>query len=411
MVQKSMDYSCFMEESETQQVLQLKQLIICGKLHGELPAGFLSCFRHLPNELIIKIWSFLSQRELRGFRLVSKHWKALWEEHAKNRRKAITKLSLALDEDNGKLVLKAVANSYFGRQVDVPNSEENIQQAFSLITFPIVPDLFSINCLLLYGEAANERVLRLITKQDWIIHTVNAYLSSGVISDNIIGTCSSKLMKFVIDLDRTCIQNQPIALTDRCLLHLIRDEVVAIIPSYSKFTVNGINVALKAFFFRINHVTNAVNFFTARAPCGRLCLSLSEAVTAKKIGAISMIVNQVLVNRCYYLPDDRVGCNLKTEYIKNVGMVKFTYKNGDNMHEESSDIRQFCIEIASEEKILDYIRSSAIHDVIVHSASLDSFYKLSTSIGYPSDVSDVYSYNNSANQSDDYEYSGCDSDD
>lgn len=54
-IQESMN-SCFMEQSETQQLLQLKQLIICGKLRGELPAGFLSCFRCLPNELIIKIW-------------------------------------------------------------------------------------------------------------------------------------------------------------------------------------------------------------------------------------------------------------------------------------------------------------------------------------------------------------------
>ncbi|VDO58141.1 unnamed protein product [Onchocerca flexuosa] len=54
--EESMNCSCFMEANETQQLLQLKQLIICGKLRGELPAGFLSCFRYLPNELIIKIW-------------------------------------------------------------------------------------------------------------------------------------------------------------------------------------------------------------------------------------------------------------------------------------------------------------------------------------------------------------------
>ncbi|EJW78364.1 hypothetical protein WUBG_10726 [Wuchereria bancrofti] len=240
-----MNYSCFMEESETQQLLQLKQLIICGKLRGELPAGFLSCFRHLPNELIIKIWSYLSSDELRNFRLVSKHWKSLWEEHVKNGRKAITKLSIALDDNGEKLILKAVVNSYFGRQVIVPNVEENIQQTFSLIKFPVVPDLFCINCLLLYGKAANERILRLITKQDWIIHTVNAFLLSGVISDNIVESCSSKLMEFVIDLDKACMKSQPIALTDKCLPYLIRDDVMAIIPSYSKITVNGIAIALK----------------------------------------------------------------------------------------------------------------------------------------------------------------------
>lgn len=45
----------------------------------------------------------MSSRELRNFRLVSRHWKSLWEEHVKNSRKAITKLSIALDEDSGKV--------------------------------------------------------------------------------------------------------------------------------------------------------------------------------------------------------------------------------------------------------------------------------------------------------------------
>ncbi|EFO22080.2 hypothetical protein LOAG_06407 [Loa loa] len=375
--------------------------------------------------------SYLSSKELRNFRLVSKHWKSLWEEHVKNRRKAITKLSIAIDEDSGKLVLKAVANSYFGRQVNVPNVEENIQQAFSLITFPVVPDLFCINCLLLYGKAANERVLRLITKQDWIIHTVNAFLLSGVISDSIIETCSSKLVEFVIDLDSACRKNQPIALTDQCLPYLIRDEILAIIPSYSKITINGIAVALKAFFFRRNRVTNAINFFTTRALTARLCLGLSETVTAKRIGAIRVIVNQVLVNRCYHSSSGRIGCNVvrdqnallspssfkwsveektKVKNMKDVGVIEFTYKTGGSKRKESNDIRRFCIEIASEVKIQEYVDSSAIRDVIVHSTSLGSG-KLSSSIEYPSDVSDFYGYNTSENRSDDYEYSGYDSDD
>ncbi|KAL4002520.1 F-box-like family protein [Acanthocheilonema viteae] len=437
--QESMDYSCFMEESETQQLLQLKQLIICGKLRGELPAGFLSCFRFLPNELIIKIWSYLSSRELRSFRLVSKHWKLLWEEHIKNKRKAITKLSIALDEDSGKLVLKAVANSYFGRQVNVPNVEENIRQAFSLITFPVVPDLFCINCLLLYGRAASEIVLRLIAKQDWIIHTVvfegdlhnlteenlctflqaicmrirgnfrlclhfqNAFLSSGVISDNIVEACGPKLVEFVIDLNHACVKNQPIVLTDQCLPYLIRDEVMAIIP-HSNITANGIGVALKAFFFRINRVTNAVNFFTGRALTARLCLGLSEAVTAKKIGAIKMIVNQVLVNRCYHSSSGRVGCNLKMKHMKDIGVIEFTYKNGGSKRKEFGDMRRFCVEVANEVKIQEYIDSSAIRDVIVHSTPLNSD-KVSSNIEYPSDA-----YNTSENQSDGYEYGTYDSD-
>uniref|UniRef100_A0A0R3RZU5 F-box domain-containing protein n=1 Tax=Elaeophora elaphi TaxID=1147741 RepID=A0A0R3RZU5_9BILA len=423
-VQESMDYSCFVEESE-RELLQLKQLIVCGKLRGELPAGFLSCFRHLPNELIIKIWSYLSARELRSLRLVSKHWKSLWEEHVKNRRKAITKLSIALDEDSGKLVLKAVANSYFGRQVDVPNIEENIQQAFSLITFPVVPDLFCINCLLLYGKAANEKVLQLIIKQDWVIHTVvfegdlrnlteenlctflqaNAYLSTGVISDNIIEACSAKLMEFVIDLDHACMKNQPIALTDQCLPYLIRDEVLTIIPSYSTITVSGIAVALKAFFFRKNYVTNAISFFTTRAHNARLCLGLSEAVTAKKIGAIRVIANQILINQCYHSSNSRVECSMEVKNMKDVGVIEFTYKREGDKHKECSDTRRFYIEIADEVKIREYIDSSTIRDVIVHLTPLDSG-KLSSSIEYPSDVSDFYGYSISENQSVDYEYSG-----
>ncbi|VDM14209.1 unnamed protein product, partial [Wuchereria bancrofti] len=285
---------------------------------------------------------------MRNFRLVSKHWKSLWEEHVKNGRKAITKLSIALDDNGEKLILKAVVNSYFGRQVIVPNVEENIQQTFSLIKFPVVPDLFCINCLLLYGKAANERILRLITKQDWIIHTVNAFLLSGVISDNIVESCSSKLMEFVIDLDKACMKSQPIALTDKCLPYLIRDDVMSIIPSYSKITVNGIAIALKAFFLRKNRTTNTTNFFSTRSLNARLCLGLSEAVTARRISAIRVIVNQVLVNRCYNSSSGHTGCNMKMKNMKDVGVVEFTYKNGNNKHEESNDIRRFCIEIASE---------------------------------------------------------------
>ncbi|KAM3724067.1 F-box protein [Dirofilaria immitis] len=444
-VQGSANCSCFMEASETQQLLQLKQLIISGKLRGELPAGFLSCFRYLPNELIIKIWSYLSAKELRGFRLVSKHWKLLWEEHIKSSRKAITKLSIALDGDDGKLVLKAVSNSYFGRQVNVPNIEENIQQAFSLITFPAVPDLFCINCLMLYGETASERILRLITKQDWVIHTVvfegqlqslteenlciflqamcmritgnfrlslhfqNASLSSAVISDNIIEACNSKLMEFVIDLNTECIKNQPIALTDQCLPYLIRDEIFAVIPT-SKITINGIAAALKAFFFRSNRVSNGVNFFTTRALTQRLCLGLSEAITAKRVGAIRVTVNQVLINRCYHASSGRIGCDVKMKNMKDVGVIEFTYKNTGSKHKDSQDIRRFCIEIATEMKIREYADSSAIRDVIIHSTPLDSV-KLSSSIEYPSDISDFYGYNTPEDLSNDYEYSGYDSDD
>ncbi|MCP9259012.1 hypothetical protein DINM_001994 [Dirofilaria immitis] len=417
-VQGSANCSCFMEASETQQLLQLKQLIISGKLRGELPAGFLSCFRYLPNELIIKIWSYLSAKELRGFRLVSKHWKLLWEEHIKSSRKAITKLSIALDGDDGKLVLKAVSNSYFGRQVNVPNIEENIQQAFSLITFPAVPDLFCINCLMLYGETASERILRLITKQDWVIHTVvfeERFLSSAVISDNIIEACNSKLMEFVIDLNTECIKNQPIALTDQCLPYLIRDEIFAVIPT-SKITINGIAAALKyerrweGIFFRSNRVSNGVNFFTTRALTQRLCLGLSEAITAKRVGAIRVTVNQVLINRCYHASSGRIGCDVKMKNMKDVGVIEFTYKNTGSKHKDSQDIRRFCIEIATEMKIREYADSSAIRDVIIHSTPLDSV-KLSSSIEYPSDISDFYGYNTPEDLSNDYEYSGYDSDD
>lgn len=62
------------------------------------------------------------------------------------------------------------------------------------------------------------------------------------------------------------------------------------------------------------------------------------------------------------------------------------------------------------QKIQEYVDSTAIRDVIVHSTPLGSS-KLSSSIEYPSDVSDFYGYNTSENRSDDYEYSGYDSDD
>ncbi|VDM93860.1 unnamed protein product, partial [Onchocerca ochengi] len=353
--------------------------------------------------------SYLSSRELRGVRLVSKHWKSLWEKHVKSSRKAITKLSIALDENSDKLVLKAVANSYFGRQLSVPNIEENIRQAFSLITFPVVPDLFCINCLMLYDEAANDRILQLITKQDWIIHTVNAFLPSAVISDSIIESCGSKLMEFVIDLNNECVKNQPIALTDQCLPYLIRDEVFAVIPT-SKITVNGIAVALKAFFFRRNRTTNGVNFFTARAVTHRLCLGLSKGITAKRIGAIRMSVNQVLINRCYHASSGRGGCSMKMKNVKDVGVVEFTYKNAGTKCKDSQDVRRFCIEIADEVKIREYADSSAIRDVIVRSTPQDSD-KLSSTIEYPSDISDFHGCITPENLSNDYEYSDYDSDD
>uniref|UniRef100_A0A915PTZ1 F-box domain-containing protein n=1 Tax=Setaria digitata TaxID=48799 RepID=A0A915PTZ1_9BILA len=418
----------FMDENEMEQLLKLKQLIICGKLRGELPAGFLSCFRYLPNELIIKIWSYLSSRELRGFRLVSKHWKSLWEEHAKNSRKAVTKLSIAFDEDSGMIILKAVANSYFGRQVIVPNVEESIRQAFSLITFPAVPDIFCINSLILYGKVANEKIFRLVAGQDWTIHTLvfegelqnlteqnlctflqaicmritgnfrlslhfqNAFLSSGVISDIVIETCSSKLMEIIVDLNNACIKSQPITLTDRCLPYLVRDEVMAIIPTYSKITINGIALALKAFFFRRNRMTNVINFFSTRAFSQRLCLGLSEGITAKRIASIRVVVNQILVSRSYHASSGRLGCNVKMKNMRDIGVVEFTFKNIGSKRKEFQDIRRFCIEIALKEKIREYADSSAIRDVTVQSSPF-GFGKLSSSIEYTSDISDFYDYN------------------
>ncbi|VDO48061.1 unnamed protein product, partial [Onchocerca flexuosa] len=40
------------------------------------------------------------------------------------------------------------------------------------------------------------------------LHFQNAFLSSAVISDNIIESCSSKLMEFVVDLNNECIKNK-----------------------------------------------------------------------------------------------------------------------------------------------------------------------------------------------------------
>ncbi|VDO55268.1 unnamed protein product [Onchocerca flexuosa] len=96
--------------------------------------------------------------------------------------------------------------------------------------------------------------------------------------------------------------------------------------------------------------------------------------------------------------------------MKDVGVVEFTYKNAGSKCNDSRDVRRFCIEIANEVKIREYADSSAIRDVIVRSTPQDSG-KLSTTIEYPSDISDFYGCNTPENLSNEYEYSGYDSDD
>ncbi|VDN35460.1 unnamed protein product [Gongylonema pulchrum] len=42
--------------SDEEELRQFRAMAVCGKLRGRLPDGFLSQFRDLPNELIVKIW-------------------------------------------------------------------------------------------------------------------------------------------------------------------------------------------------------------------------------------------------------------------------------------------------------------------------------------------------------------------
>lgn len=46
----------FESSSSSERLDELVKRIVCGKLRGELPDGFLSVMKDLPDELLMKIW-------------------------------------------------------------------------------------------------------------------------------------------------------------------------------------------------------------------------------------------------------------------------------------------------------------------------------------------------------------------
>uniref|UniRef100_A0A915B034 F-box domain-containing protein n=1 Tax=Parascaris univalens TaxID=6257 RepID=A0A915B034_PARUN len=271
------------EESQTNHPLSpleelhiFRTLTVSGRLKGELPPGFLSQFQDLPNELTLKIWSFLPKRQLRSFRLVSKHWKALWES---TKPRKIIVYAMSISSEGGKYVVRTKTRHGFGRKVEINADAASIHQAFSLVTFNYqgVRD-HQCHMLALEGAAANPVLLDCIRAAGWVFHDLafkgdlralteedlckflswltncdprgislrfmDVVVDENVITDRVIEACSQKLIELVIILDPECAKKRPVKLTDRSLPFIVREGLMSVIPDASAFKNSSLKKAI-----------------------------------------------------------------------------------------------------------------------------------------------------------------------
>ncbi|KHN78376.1 hypothetical protein Tcan_02787 [Toxocara canis] len=395
--------------SDMEELHAFRALLVCGKLKGEHPPGFLSRLRDLPNEIILKIWSYLSKKQLRTFRQVSKHWKALWES-TKQPKFHLDSMSISVED--GKFVIKARSFG-LGRKVEVEMNAASLQQAFSLVTFESESvDEYRWNTLILEGAAANSMVLECITSNGWAFHSVvfegdlrsltevdlGLFLSSscancargislrfmdvivneGVITDRVIEACDDKLNELVIILHPDCVDKKPVLLTERSLPLIVKEGLVSIIPDVAGFTIRSLKKAISDMFVGVVPTAVHRNEFGELCSNSMLAFPASSGFSMENLSQMRIKIPNYKINKTHYargFTDCEKGKIVnRREFAKlKGGMIEF-------MCDSDWESRAYTIDIADPERINDLRGRFAIAKIDVSESHMHQAYSCDTSL-------------------------------
>ncbi|VDD88212.1 unnamed protein product [Enterobius vermicularis] len=159
----------FESSSSSERLDELVKRIVCGKLRGELPDGFLSVMKDLPDELLMKICEYSEERLF--MRLVCKRWLHLWERCRENK---LVVESVRLQRiAGGKLKMSVNVGQVWGsrsRDYECVNNPEVVRRILSLVSLrkeaPYYHEIYW-PLLVLSDGMTDPSLLKIISSQNW----------------------------------------------------------------------------------------------------------------------------------------------------------------------------------------------------------------------------------------------------